>query len=864
MGGLETDSAAPLVEPLTRREREILVYLNEGFSAPEIAEQLSLAISSVKFHVQNIYSKLGVNSKRQALTRARALGLLAAAVGAAAPGAAPTPPAAAAHSPAVRRNLPTQITQFFGREAETAQIRQSLAERRLMTLTGSGGVGKTRLAQAVAESAMAEAALGNFVVVGVWFVALAPLTDPALVTQQVATDLGLPISSERSTLETLTFALRDRQILLVLDNCEHVLAACARLADALLRACPRLRLLVTSREPLGIEGEAVFPVPPLPFPDPDHLPALETFSRYSALSLFVDRARLVRPDFQIDAHNAGAIARICWRLDGIPLALELAAARLRLLDADTLAGRLDDAFGLLTGGSRAAPPRHQTLHATIDWSYQLLSEAERRLLQRLSIFAGGCTLAAAEAVCADPRGKELAAGQVLDRLAALVDKSMVIVSQPPGEAARYHLLEMVRQFAREKLESAEGIERLSQRHYDYFLWFAETNGTQLWYKDRPVWMNKFHADYENLRLALEWAYNHSTDVEAGPRLTIALQPYWNQRDFREGTKWFGAGVDRWRNGAAMDPSLAARLLSPYAEVDVLDHDLKGRLRREGQVIARSLGPQSKEILLNCMWGMMWHAHDWEQLQALLDEAETIIQGLGPGSALDVRLYRALHGYHQGMLERARGQDKLAKTAAMESIRWFQTCCHDVNLIWPYELLGDLALRSGDYDQAYSNYAEAYRLSHENDDTRQGNDLANLCHVAVLQKDYARALDYCQTYIELAYRAETPFNVLERIETAAMIIAMNGRYHEAARLSGAAEALTEKLGRKISAENSDNEQRGDWTTRYADASLDALVPEWGSRPDGAAIVQAWNDGRALSYDAVVAEALALTAPASGAR
>ena len=385
----------PLVEPLTRRERDILALLAQGHTAPEIAEKLSLAVSSVKWYLQQLYGKLGVNRRQQAVTRARELGLIAAPAATAASAASTAEIPSVLAQPPRKHNLPVPVTRFFGRENEIEQLTKRLREHRLVTLTGSGGVGKTRLSLRVAEEVRVDFADG------VWLVELAALTDPALVPQHIAAALGIRENPGRSVLESLLSFLRERQLLLVLDNCEHLLEACAQLTEALLRACPGLKVLASSREPLSIAGEAVYGVRSLPFPNPDRLPPIESLMEYTAVSLFVDRARLVLPDYQATEHNAAALARICQRLDGIPLAIELAAARINVLNAANLAERLDDAFRVLTGGSRTALPRQQTLRAMIDWSYDLLSEAERRILQRLSVFAGGCNLEAAEAVCAD-------------------------------------------------------------------------------------------------------------------------------------------------------------------------------------------------------------------------------------------------------------------------------------------------------------------------------------------------------------------------------------------------------------------------------------------------------------------------------
>jgi non-specific serine/threonine protein kinase len=446
-------NTAALVEPLTRREREVLGLLAQGLTAPEMAEQLTLAVSSVKWHIQQLYGKLGVNGKRQAVGRARELGLL----GATTPVTQPPSPSS---------NLPLQVTRFFGREAELAQITQHLAADRLVTLTGPGGVGKTRLALRAADELLLQYPQG------VWFVELAALSGPGLVAQQVATTLGLRDEPGRPVLETLVRHLRERQSLIVLDNCEHVLDDCAHLCAALLRTCPRLRVLACSREPLGVAGEVIYLVPSLPFPEPGQPLTAVDIEAYAAVRLFVDRARLVRTHYEVAAHNAPAIAAICRRVDGIPLAIEMAAARVNILTPQQLAHRLDNAFGVLSGGSRTALPRQQTLRATIDWSYNLLSEPEQRVLQRLSVFAGGCTLEAAEAVCA---GEAVPAEQVLDLLGALVAKSMVVADQPPGEAMRYRLLEMIRQYAREKLEAAGERPQALTRQRDYYLAFVEAD-----------------------------------------------------------------------------------------------------------------------------------------------------------------------------------------------------------------------------------------------------------------------------------------------------------------------------------------------------------------------------------------------------
>ncbi|MEP7359820.1 MAG: AAA family ATPase, partial [Anaerolineales bacterium] len=487
------------------------------------------------------------------------------------------------------------MTRFFGRESEIVQIREHLDENRLVTLTGPGGVGKSRLSLHAVEELMPGFSDG------VWLVELAPLTDAALVPQDVAVTLGVRDEPERPVLETLIAHLRERQLILILDNCEHLLEACARLAEVLLRTCSRVRLLATSREPLGIQGEAVFAIPSLPFPEPEQTLAPETLIEYASVRLLIDRARLVLPDYTLTSHNADAVARICQRLNGIPLAIEMAAARLRHLDAATLAARLDDAFGLLTGGSRTALLRQQTLRATIDWSYALLNEEERLLLQRLSVFAGGCTLEAAEAVCG---GEGMPTGRVLGALTGLVDKSMVLVVLKPGEETRYRLLEMVRQYAREKLEATEDGVRLHTRHRDYYLALAETTVPRPNIRACLNWAKKLESMSENLRQALAWSLSEDgllSNVEAGPRLAIAMfadfesNSFWSA--YNEKIEWYNRCLALCKGRSDVSAQLYARLLVGAAHTLIINDPQTSLIWAQQAVeISRGLGPGGRQTL----------------------------------------------------------------------------------------------------------------------------------------------------------------------------------------------------------------------------------------------------------------------------
>ena len=423
--------------------------------------------------------------------------------------------------PALRHNLPSQPAGFVGRATELAELRSLVSGRsRLVTIAGPGGIGKSRLALQVAAEVLDGA--GD----GVWLVELAPVADPALVARTVAAVLGIREEPGRFMLDTLVDAIGDRYLLVVLDNAEHLLDASAKLADAVLRSCPRAGLLITSREPLGVGGEHVFrlgslAVPPADLAAPDRLAAVES------VQLFVQRAAMYRQGFALDEASAAAVAAVCVRLDGIPLALELAAARLGSLSVSEISSRLDQRFRLLTGGSRTAPPRHQTLRALIDWSYDLLNPGERIVADRLSVFAGGWDLAAAEAVTSAGDAGEW---EVLDLLAALVGKSLV-QAEEFGGSTRYRMLETVRQYAAERLALRAGGEPDQTRaaHRDYYLTLVQTADANLRGPDEAVWLDRLEAEFDNIRAALAFSVAEPDGTEPGLRLASGLRWFCNLR-----------------------------------------------------------------------------------------------------------------------------------------------------------------------------------------------------------------------------------------------------------------------------------------------------------------------------------------------
>jgi predicted ATPase/DNA-binding CsgD family transcriptional regulator len=423
--------------------------------------------------------------------------------------------------------LPAPLTSFVGRRRELAEVRRRLARSRLVTLTGAGGLGKTRLAMEVARESR------RGFTGGAWFADLAPVSTGAQVAQAVATALGVPDQSARPAEEQLADHLADRELLLVLDNCEHVVEACAGLVDRLLGAAPGLRVLATSRETLGIGGEHVVVVPPLSLPDPQRPPPAAALGQYDAITLLLDRAAAVAPDFRVTDGNLAAVVRLCAGLDGMPLAIELAAARLRTMAVEQLADRLEDRFRLLTGGSRVARTRQRTLRALIDWSYELCPEPEQRLWARLSVFAGGFELSAAEGVCAGDGIPEL---DMLDLLDRLVARSVLLVESTEDARPRYRMLETIRQYGRDRLDEEGATAALRDRHRDHYLHAAEGLAAAWNGPAQAEGLAALRADHDNLRAALEWSV--ARHDAAAQRLVAALRYHWCADGFlSEGRRW---------------------------------------------------------------------------------------------------------------------------------------------------------------------------------------------------------------------------------------------------------------------------------------------------------------------------------------
>jgi predicted ATPase/class 3 adenylate cyclase/DNA-binding CsgD family transcriptional regulator len=521
--------------------------------------------------------------------------------------------------PALRHNLPAQPTSFVGRAAELAELRSLVAGgSRLVTIAGPGGIGKSRLALQVAADALD--GTGD----GVWLVELAPVADPELVARTVAAVLEVREELGRPMLDTLAEAVADRYLLVVLDNAEHVLGAVAKLADALMRSCPRASLLITSREPLGISGEHVFRVPPLPVPPAD-LAVPSQLAAFESVQLFAEHAAMRRQGFVLDADNAAAVAAVCVRLDGIPLALELAAARLGSLSVSEISSRLDQRLRLLTGGSRTALPRHQTLRALIDWSYDLLNPEEQIVLDRLSVFAGGWTLEAAEAVTAAGNSAEW---QVLDHLSALVDKSLVQADETHG-STRYRLLETVRHYAAEHLAlrpDAE-LDRTRAAHRDHYLALVETAATHLRGPDEAAWLDRLKAEFDNIRAALAFSVADPGSTEPGLRLAAGLRWFCQMRS-HGGEVLEALNVLLERPGAPVSSRAGALAASCHLLNQFGDHSTMASRAEEAIKIAR--GIPDPAVTADALSMLCWFRLQRGDLLALanIDEAVGLARATG--------------------------------------------------------------------------------------------------------------------------------------------------------------------------------------------------------------------------------------------
>jgi predicted ATPase/DNA-binding SARP family transcriptional activator/DNA-binding CsgD family transcriptional regulator len=683
-----------------------------------------------------------------------------------------------------RHNLPAPRTSFVGREREMLEQKRALAMTRLLTLTGAGGSGKTRLALEVARGLVG--AYSD----GVWLVELAPLSEPGLVAQEVAGAVGGKERPDQPLSDTLADLLRDKELLLVLDNCEHVVVPAARLVDGLLASCPRLKVLATSREMLGVAGEVNRPVPPLSVPTATDGayrggPTVEELVRCEAVMLFVDRARLRLPDFELTEENAGAVVRVCSKLDGIPLAIELATARLGSLAVEQVAQRLEISFDLLKGQSRTAEARQRTLRATLDWSHDLLSEAERALFGRLSVFAGGWTLKAAETVCS---GAGIEEGEILDLLGGLVDKSLVVAGESTIGAVRYRMLEPVRQYAQERLKGSGEAEAIRHRHAAFFLALAEEAERGLTGPQQKGNLERLDAEHGNLRGALSWALERG-EAELGLRLGGALRRFWGIRSYiSEGRGWLGEALAM--NGPASGP-VRAKALEGEGWLAFLQGDYERARASYEKGLDLHRGAGNERGIADALYflGMVLSRQgNHERAATLLDESLVMFRRLGDdqfvASVLDAL----------GSLASARGDVARALALYEEAVALSRKVGNTQKVATSLGNLGHTTLVYGDHRRATALLEESLVLFRDIEDSLDvAICLTNLGLAVLARGDHRRAATLLEESLSIARKVRSDRVIIDCLEAMVGVAGMRDQDHRAARLWGAAQALREDIG-----------------------------------------------------------------------
>ena len=680
-----------------------------------------------------------------------------------------------------KHNLPSVSTNFVGREREMREVELALAMTRFLTLTGVGGSGKTRLALEVARD------LVGAYPDGVWLVELAGLSEPSVVPQAVATILGVREQPDQPLLDTLLHALYDKEMLLVLDNCEHLIEDAARLAEALLDSCPRLRTLATSRESLGVTGELSWIVPPLSAPGTQQSPTVEELEGYESARLFANRASNRHPGFELTSENAAAVAQVCARLDGIPLAIELAAARIGMLSAEQVSERLGHSLKLLTGGGRMPERRHQTLRATLDWSYELLSESEQVLFKTISTFVGGFTLEAAESV---GTGGGIEEGDVLDLLSMLLDKSMVVAVESWEKGARYRLLEPVRQYAQERLEESGESESARNQHAAFFLALAAKAEPQLKGSGQVEWLERLEEDNDNLRAAMAWLLEEGK-VEAAIRMAWALWLYWLIHGHQgEGRRWVEEVLTK---GGDLPTSTRARALMVQ--------------------FTMSYGIGNPEVM-----------------KRTCEEAAVLFREAGDRSGLA----HALGGL--GLATLQQGDAERATVILEESLQLFREDADKWGVSTVLAHLGAIPLSQGDHVLAARYFEEALELTRQIGNMLSGYiSLYNLALAAQGQGDYERAAELYEEGLRFAVEAGDKTNTAYCLEGLAELAVASGALERAARLFGAAEALLEDAGGVLYVQAQDRSVR--------DQAVDALRSE----VDETTFSASWTEGAAMTLD-----------------
>ena len=682
----------------------------------------------------------------------------------------------------VSNNLPIQQTSFIGREREIEEVKLLIKAGRLVTLMGPGGAGKTRLAIQVAADLIEEFKHGA------WLIELVSLRDPALVVQTIASTLGVREVAGRALLDSLIDYMQPKTLLLVMDNCEHLVESCAVTLSALLRVCPNLRVLATSRDALGVAGEATYQIPPLARPDARRRYSVEELAAFAAVRLFVERAVQGDPVFALNESNATPVARITQRLDGIPLAIELAAAQVSALSPAEIDARLNDRFLLLTGG-RSNLPHHQTLRATIDWSYDLLGDVERPLFRRLSVFSGGFPLDAAEAVCA---GDEIDVIDLLDTLTHLVDRSLVHTDTLRGDV-RYRMLETVRQYGQEKLVEAAEAEPLRDRHMAWFLELAERHEPKLRGPEQVHALEALDVEVDNLRAALQWGSSAGERREDGVRMAAALSRFWEMRGYlSEGLEWLD-GLLRASGSASSDSRARALYGAAVLALRQGDYAKAATLCEECLRIFRSRGDaRGTALSLNLLGLLARNRADIAMAQQYLDESLEITREAG------LRWPRAEALSILGLTMRRAGNMDGAQDCASESLTLWRDIGDKRGLAASVSHLGTVARYFADYERARAYHEESLALQREIGDKLEiTTSLISLGVVAMEQGDNGRATELFRESLALSEEMGNRFGAAASLGNLAIVARHQGNQEEARQLLERSKELWRQLDDKHS-------------------------------------------------------------------
>jgi predicted ATPase/class 3 adenylate cyclase len=737
-----------------------------------------------------------------------------------------------------RNNLPLQPTPLIGREKEMANVEALLSKEdvRLVTLTGPGGIGKTRLALQVGAELVGDDSYKD----GVWLVDMAPIEDATLVVSSIAQVLGVKESAVQPLLDNLVSFLKEEHLLLILDNFEQVVEAAPQIAK-LISSSEGVKFLVTSRMSLRIRGEHEYPVPPLTLPDvyQGNVPNLDDLSQYEAVKLFVERAQAVKPDFAITNQNAAAVAEICAHLDGLPLAIELAAARVKLLPPQAMLGKVQSSLKLLTGGARDLPARQQTLRGAIQWSYDLLDESEKALFIRLAVFSGGCTLEAAEAVCQPSNDRSISSVQpsemdIIGTLASLIDKNLLRQEEQDGEP-RFSMLTTIREYALEKLAERGQATAGQCLHAEYYLPLAEAAEPQISGATQKEWLERLEREHDNLRAALDWGLAHGESKLAG-RLSVALWRFWwLHGHLTEGRNWLARVLG---TAAELPPALRAKVLGAAGELASRHGDYASAKAFSEASLAlwRELGDRvGIAYALNNLGVVAGETGDSARARALGEESLALLRALGDRRGLAVAL--------SNLGDVARDQEDYATARSLyeESVALLRELGDRGDLATTLHDLAATAWRQGDDATARSLLEENLELARELGDRRGfAYTLGMMGLLTWQQGDYAKARALGEESLGLVWELGDRAALCANLEFLAMVAAAERRFERAARLGGAAVALRESLG---------TPQPGFLRNAY-----NQVVTAARTQLGAAAWATAWAAGQEMTLEQVIAYAL----------